>query len=77
MLEHIDIELMVHLILAVCVLHNFCLVHDDFDEDYFLDDDCDDGNDDSGNEFDGCAPGGRDGVRAAEAKRVQLMNIVC
>ena len=36
MLEHIDVELMVHLILATCVLHNYCLWHDDFDEDYFF-----------------------------------------
>lgn len=76
MLEHIDVQLMVHLILATCVLHNYCLLHDDFDEDYFLDndDDRDDGNDDA---CDGCVPGGQDGVRVAEAKRVQLMNIVC
>lgn len=23
--------------MSVCVLHNFCLLHDDFDENYFLD----------------------------------------
>lgn len=60
-LEHIDIELMVHLIMATCVLHNFCLLHDDFHEDYFLDGD-DDGDDDGCDGFDGGAPGGRDGV---------------
>lgn len=75
-LEHIDIELMVHLIMATCVLHNFCLLHDDFHEDYFLDGD-DDGDDDGCDGFDGGAPGGRDGVRVAEAKRVQLMNTIC
>lgn len=30
--------------MAACVLHNFCLIHDDFDDNYFLpDDDIDDG----------------------------------
>ena len=78
MLEHIDIELMVHIIMATCVLHNFCLLNDDFHEDYFLDNDDDgDGDDDDDDSCDGCAPGGRDGVRVAEAKRLQLMDIVC
>lgn len=56
---------MVHLILALCVLHNYCLLKDDFNEGYFLDDASNDST-----------PGGQDGLRAAEAKSVQLMNIV-
>ena len=30
-LDHLDLELAVHVIIAACVLHNFCLLHDDFD----------------------------------------------
>ena len=31
--------------MSACVLHNFCIFHDDFDDGYFLeDDDDDDGN---------------------------------
>ena len=65
---------MVHLILASCVLHNYCLLKDDFDEGYFLDDDNYGSNgSDASNDS---TPRGQDGLRAAEAKRVQLMNIV-
>ena len=67
-LEQMDMELLVKLIMSVCVLHNFCLLNDDFDDGYFLDggdDDDDDGGD------------GHGALVAAEAKRVQLMNIVC
>ena len=32
-LDHLDLELAVHVIIAVCVLHNFCLLHDDDDGD--------------------------------------------
>ena len=66
---------MVHLILASCVLHNYCLVKDDFDEGYFLDNDDDDGSNGSDASNDS-TPGGRDGLRGAEDKRVQLINIV-
>ena len=38
---------MVLLIISACVLHNFCLIHDDFDEGYFGDD-SDDESDDEG-----------------------------
>lgn len=59
LLELLDIELMVHLIMTACVLHNFCILHDDCDENYFLH------NDDSGDDgcvgLDGCAPGGPGG----------------
>ena len=33
-------------VMGTCVLHNFTLVHNDFDESYFLDDDDDGDNDD-------------------------------
>ena len=69
-LEHMDMELLVNLIMCACVLYNFCLLNNDFDDGYFLDDDDDDDGD-----------GGidnRPGAPApAVAKRVQLMNIVC
>ena len=80
LLDHIDLELMVHLILASCVLHNYCLVKDNFDEGYFLDNNDDDDDDDDGSNGSDASndstPGGRDGLRAAEDKRVQLMNIL-
>ena len=63
-------ELLVHFIMSACVVHNFCLLHDDFDYSYFLDhDDGDDG---------GAVAGHMDvGAPAVQAKRVQLMNIIC
>ena len=75
LLELLDIELMVHLIMTECVLHNFCILHDDFDENSFLDND--DSVDDGCVGLDGCAPGGSGGVRLEEAKRIQVMNIIC
>jgi len=65
-------ELLVHVIMSACVLHNFCLLHDDFDDNYFLDHH--DGDGDGG---DGYAGGHPDGALAAEAKRVRLMDIIC
>lgn len=41
------------LIISTCVLHNFCLIHDDFDEGYFSDDIDDDSDDDSDDDDDG------------------------
>ena len=67
---------MVHLILASCVLYNYCLLKDDFDEGYFLDNDDDDDGSNGSDASNDSTPGGRDGLRAAEAKRVQLINIV-
>jgi len=29
-LDHLDLRLAVHLIISACVLHNFCIIHDDF-----------------------------------------------
>ena len=66
-LDHLDLELAVQIIITACVLHNFCLVHDDFDEDYFLPNEGNEGNqpqDDAIN----------DGL--AIQKRQHLMNIV-
>ena len=69
-------ELLVHIIMSSCVLHNFCLLHDDFDDNYFLDHH--DGDSDSdGDGGDGHAGGHRDDLLAAEAKQVWLMNIIC
>ena len=72
-LEHMDMELLVNLIMCACVLHNLCLLNNDFDDGYFLDDD-DDGD---GGIDDGHSAGVPGAPAAAEAKRVQLMNIVC
>lgn len=41
-LDHLDLELEVNIIIAACVLHNFCLLNDDFDDGYFLDGDNED-----------------------------------
>ena len=65
-------ELLVHIIMSACVLHNFRLLHDDFDDNYFLDH-----HDGDGDGSDGHAGGHPDGALAAEAKRVRLMNIIC
>lgn len=71
-MEHIDLKLLVQLIMSACVLHNFCLQSDDFDNCYFLDHH--DGNDggihgDDDGEY-------HDGILDAEAKFIQLMNII-
>ena len=34
--------MIVHVIISACVLHNFCLLNDDYDENYYLDIDDDD-----------------------------------
>ena len=68
-------ELLVHVIMSACYLHNFCLLHDDFDDSYFFDHH--DGDGDAGDAGDGHAGGHPDGALAAEAKRVRLMNIMC
>lgn len=47
--DHLNMKLLVQLTMAACVLHNACLLHDDFDEGYMLDaDDDNDGNGDGG-----------------------------
>ena len=35
-LDHLDVKVMAKLIMAACVLHNFCLMLDDYDNSYFL-----------------------------------------
>ena len=70
-LDHIDMELLVQLIMSACVLHNFCIIHDDFDDDYFLEDHQDDNDANEGH--DAHDPH----ILAAQAKRLQLMNLVC
>lgn len=71
-LENIDLVLVVKIIMSACVLHNFCLLRDDFEDGYFLDDGDDGSSDDGGG---GSDSGPRDGQ--GEQKRVQLMNLLC
>ena len=59
-------ELMVLFIISTCVLHNFCLTHDDFDEEYF-------GNDSDNDGVDGPGIALR---RRAEQKRVHIMGLL-
>lgn len=70
-IDHLDVKFATTVIMAPCVLHNFCLIHDDFDEKYFSleDEDNNAGNDD------GFRMGGQQ--REAELKRNHLMHIVC
>ena len=66
--------MLVHLTTWACVLHNFCLLNDDYDENYYWD--TDDG--DHGVADNGLAVGYLgEGALAAEAKLVQLINIIC
>lgn len=75
-MDHLNLELIVQLIISACVLHNICLLHDDFDPGYMLDDDGDDEDNDgdSSNSHDGCSASGRD--RQADLKRDNLKNII-
>ena len=66
-LDFLDLKLAVHFIIATCVLHNSCILCDDFYDGYLMDDDSDDHHDDGHH-----CPGG-----TAEQKRTHLMNIVC
>ena len=67
-MDHMDLRLTVHLIISACVLHNFCIIHDDFYDGYMDDDDgFDDGPQDDGHNPD----------ERAEQKRAHLMNIIC
>ena len=73
-LDHLDVKLMAKLIMAACVLHNFCLMLDDYDNSYFLPGDGNNADDDDG---------GDAGLRAiqqqriAEGKRNDLMDVLC
>lgn len=75
-MDHLNLELIVQLIISACVLHNICLLHDDFDSGYMLDDDGDDDDNDgdSSNSHDGGSASGRD--RQADLKRDNLKNII-
>ena len=64
---------MTEIVMGACVLHNFALVHDEFDENYFLEDDDDNGGDDD--EITSCDNNDRD--RTAEKKRQHLLNHIC
>ena len=68
LLDHLDIELEVYIIVVACVLHNFCLLHDDFD-DMYMHDGPDDDDDNDGYHH---PANGR-----AEAKRTHFIHIVC
>ena len=63
---------MTKIVMGACVLHNFTLIHDDFDESYFLneEEDDDDGYNDDVVHDSNC----RD--RTAELKRQHLTNII-
>ena len=66
-IDHLNQKLIVLLIIGACVLHNVCLLHDDFDDGYMLDNDDDIGND--------IGAGGRND-RLAHQKRNRLKAIV-
>ena len=70
-LDHLNQKLIVLLIIGACVLHNVCLLHDDFDEGYMLDNEDDDENDD-GN--DNGVAGRND--RLAQQKRNDLKAVI-
>ena len=65
-LNHLSVKLMTEIVMGACVLHNFALVHDEFDENYFLEDD---------DEITSCDNNDRD--RTAEQKRQHLLNHIC
>ena len=66
---HLDLVMTVQIITATCVLHIYCLLHDEFDDGYFLPGHADGGGDD-GSEQQGPPDDG------AAQKMVHLMNIV-
>ena len=70
-LNHLSVELTTEIVMGAFVLHNFALVHDDFDKSYFLEDDDDNGGDDD--EI-SCDNNGQD--RTTEQKRQHLFNLI-
>ena len=64
-LNHLSVKLMTEIVMGACVLHNFALVHDEFDENYFLEDD------------DEISCDNNDRDRTAEQKRQHLLNHIC
>ena len=69
-LGHLDLVMAVQITTATCVLHNYCLLHDDFHDGYLLPVHADGGGDDDGSEQQGPPD------HEAAQKRVHLMNIV-
>ena len=75
----LNIELMVLIIISACVLHNFCLIHDDFDEGYFGDqdeDDDEDDDDDDDDDDDGGHGLAHPLLRRAQQKRLHIMGML-
>ena len=70
-LDHLNQKLIVLLIIGACVIHNICLLRDDFDEGYMLD------NDDDGNNFGNNHNAGPQNNRLAQQKRNNLKAFVC
>lgn len=68
-LDHLNQKLIVLLIIGACVLHNVCLLHDDFDEGYMLDNEEDNDNDNDNDN-------GAAGHRLAQQKRNHLKAVV-
>ena len=58
-MDHLNVELIVELIISACVLHNICLLHDDFDPGYMLDDDDHDDDEDEDEDEDNDDGSGR------------------
>lgn len=65
-------KLITKIIMSAFVLHNFCLLHDDFDNGYFLDGGDDGNNGDDGNGGNNQHPPNR----TAQQKRTNLMNLL-
>ena len=63
------------IIILACVLHNFCLIHDDFDEGYFGDQDEDD-NDDDDDDDDGEHSLAQPLLRRAQLKRMHIRGML-
>lgn len=70
-LDHLNLKLIVLFIISACVLHNICLLRDDFDEGYMLDNDDDDNSVRNENNV------GPQNDRLAQQKRNHLKAIVC
>ena len=77
-MDHLNLELIVQLIISACVLHNICLLHDDFDPGYMLDDDgdYDDNDGDSSNSHDGGSASGRDRQADLKVARLDFLGLI-
>ena len=67
-MDHMDLQLAVHLVIAACVLHNFCIIHDDFYDGFI---------DDYGFDDDDPHDGGHQLDETFQQERTHLMNIIC